>query len=217
MPPRFTDYFVSYRTEESIAEIALSWRKAGGIFNDANFDIVTFVEKVLTRRLKKDVLRIEFFNSDIADEFAFVTYEPLTLHIEKEIWNDAKMGEPKSRHILAHEIGHIILHDHYAQRFSNDPSKQLNFLQNENSAEWQANRFADHFLAPDHLVRGFCNSFSLAQSCLLLSELAGERFSKVHQARHGYSGELCPNCNNFSLIRKGLLQGCSRCGTSMMS
>jgi Zn-dependent peptidase ImmA (M78 family) len=163
MPAPFRDYWVPYKSEVPIANIALEWRREGGIFNNNNFDICDFVENVLAKRFtRKGTLKIEFFESSPNDDLAFVTYKPLILHVDPEVWKDAKMGDPQARHIIAHEIGHIILHDHYAKAFSNDPSQNIKSGQNENSAEWQANRFADHLLAPDHLVKAFSDCDSLA-------------------------------------------------------
>jgi hypothetical protein len=39
-----------------------------------------------------------------------------------------------------------------AKAFTTDPSLNIRFVEQEHSAEWQANTFAGYFLLPDHLV-----------------------------------------------------------------
>jgi IrrE N-terminal-like domain len=215
MAVRFRDYKVPFKSEESIAKIALEWRRAAGSINSAYFNIVDFIETVLVKHLRRrDGLKIRFFEAGPEDDPAFVTYKSLTLHIDSELWKLAKLGEPGARYIVAHEIGHVILHDYHAKAFSTDASQNLKFVQNENSAEWQAHRFADHLLLPNELVKAFTEVTSMAQSCSVPQELASERFSKVHAVKRmlrGYSGEACPTCNNFTLFRVGLFQRCDTC------
>src|SRR5271168_433618 len=106
MPPALPDYWAPYRPEESIARLAVEWRIAGGIYSNGNFDVIHFIENTLIQKFtQKGILRIEFFDAASDDDPAYVTYNPLTLHIDAEVWNEAKVGEPKARHIVAHEIG----------------------------------------------------------------------------------------------------------------
>jgi IrrE N-terminal-like domain len=147
------DHYVGYRSEEEIASIALTWGKAGDISNHGYFDIIDFVQNVLSKQFtKKGALTIRLFDGAPQDDLAYVTFNPLTLHVDSEVWHFAKLGDPTSRHMIAHEIGHALLHDHYARPFSNDPSQNIRFAQQEHSAEWQANTFAGHFLLPDHIM-----------------------------------------------------------------
>jgi IrrE N-terminal-like domain len=210
------DHRVSFRSREGIRDIALEWRRAGHILNAGYFDITDFVENVLAKHtFKKGRLTLKFFRGVPDDDPAFVTYKPLTLHVDESVWTLARLGDPDSRHIIAHEIGHIILHDHYARPFSNDPSQWLKSVEDENSAEWQANIFAAYFLAPDHLVRAYVDSNSLAKNCSLPANLAQERKLDVENPKRrslGYTGEACTNCGNFTLIRTSLTQQCETCG-----
>ena len=217
IPPRFEYYTRTFRSEESLANVALQWRKAGGIYNSGYFDIVTFFEDVLHKKefAGKGILSLEFLDEASGYYPAYVSYNPLTLHIDPEVWQLAKQGDPISRHIIAHEIGHVILHDHHAKAFSNDHSQNAKFAQNEYRVEWQADRFADHLLAPDHIVRAFNDHKTLAAHCFVPAKLAQERFDRVSQTNRKlprYSGEACPKCNNFTLARTGLRQKCETCG-----
>lgn len=217
----FSDYQVSFRSREDIAGVAVRWRQEGRINSRAYFNVVTFVENILRVRFThKGKLKIEFFEARPEGRPAFVTYNPLTLHIDSERWQLAKMGDPESRHIIAHEIGHIILHDHNAKAFSNDSSDKKFFApMDEYRAEWQADIFAAYFLAPDHIVNAFGCSKLVAENCSIPQKLAEQRCVRVEEEkRRGrrYSGEVCPNCNNLTIIREGLLQRCDTCRVEFM-
>jgi len=68
------DHYVTYRSEEDIANIAFRWRQVGNVTNDANFDIVDFVENVLSKRFTaKGALQIRLFDAVPGDHLASVT------------------------------------------------------------------------------------------------------------------------------------------------
>jgi hypothetical protein len=210
------DHHVRFRCEEEIARFATEWRRAGNVANLANFDIVTFVEKILSRKYtRKGQLQIVFFDIIQDQDPAFVTFRPLTLHIDAEIWKLARWGDPEARFIIAHEIGHIILHDHEAKPFSNDPSLNIAFDRSEHSAEWQANTFAGYFLLPDQIVRAFGDVDQLIASCGVPRKLAEDRLSSVAitaRKSKNFDGDVCSKCGNFTLVRNGTCLKCDTCG-----
>jgi hypothetical protein len=210
------DHHVKYCCEEEIARIASEWRRAGDIYNHGYFDIVAFVEKVLSKRLRKPKqdLIVAQFDCSLGDRRAYVSFNPITLHVDSEVWELAKLGGPDARFIIAHEIGHIILHDDRAKAFSIDPSLNIRFAGQEHSAEWQANTFAGYFLLPDHLVRSFGDFNDLSASCSVLKTLAQDRMEsvqKVNRKAKNSTGDVCPKCGNFTLVGDGT---CSTCDTS---
>src|SRR5690242_17906696 len=116
MTAQLRDYYVTYDREERIGSTALEWYDAGNCSTNPDFNIVNFIEQTLIRRLskKKGKLEIRFFDmTNEQDHPAYVTIDPLTLHVDREIWQLAKIGDPFARHVLAHEVGHIVLHGQY--------------------------------------------------------------------------------------------------------
>jgi hypothetical protein len=77
---------------------------------------------------------------------AYVKLPERILYADPEFWEECQDNLPDLRFILGHEIGHIFLHDHYAQPYSGLSSRA--WLPEE-SAEWQADRFSDYFLVSD--------------------------------------------------------------------
>jgi hypothetical protein len=164
----------------------------------------------------KGGLKIDIFEGDKYDDPACVTYGPLTLHVHRQIWEDAKRGIAAAYFILAHEIAHLLFHDHKALAFSSDPSLHLKYAENEYRAEWQADTFAKHLTMPDRALRQTKDPYVLAILCNVEQRTAAERLSQF--AKTGpmlavtFEGELCNNCENFTLVRDGLKLECETCG-----
>ena len=128
------DHRVRIKDREAIARIAMAWWVVASKLGHS-FNICTFITDILAERLRyKGKLQIKFYSSERElPERAYVTFNPLTLHIVETIWRDAGLGIPYARYILAHETGHIVLHDEFAVAFSDDKAAQLKYLQNEES------------------------------------------------------------------------------------
>jgi hypothetical protein len=157
------DHKVDFKTEETIAARALRRRSRTGRENVGYFNIAVFVEQDLSQDPQLGPVEVVF---DIrpGQPLAYVTHTPRKmLHIEREVWDLAGQGEPEARYILAHEIGHLDLHDNTAQAFSDNPDLRIKFAENEYSAEWQADRYADHFLLPTHIVLASCDEDDLVR------------------------------------------------------
>src|ERR1700689_2784201 len=147
------DHYVAFKSEESVAQVAYNVRDARGLSGKLTFNVAEFAQVHLPQILKRKSLKIEFYDRAFPqDDPAYVSFDPLTLHVDREIWTAAKTDEPYARFVVAHEIGHIVLHDNSAKAFSNDKAAQISFADNGHSAEWQANVFAYHFLLPDSAV-----------------------------------------------------------------
>jgi hypothetical protein len=164
-------------------------------------------------------LKIEFYDRDYPqDDPAFVTYNPPTLHIDNKTWADGGAGEGYARFVLAHEAGHLLLHDNSAKAFSQDKTAQIGFAENGHSAEWQANTFAGHFLLPSSVVQQI-NDFQLIMiRCNVTERLALERVIAVKREEtrinRVFGGGYCGECGNFSLRRDGWLVKCDICGST---
>lgn len=219
-----SDYKVDYRREETIRDAAaaclashVKGRSSGA------FDITEFVETSLKdycRKKRKCELRI--YPLDLTksyDEPANVSFRPnsIALHVDRTIWADAKAGGERSRFIIAHEIGHIVFHDHTAKAFSNDSSLRIRFAEREYSAEWQADTFAEYFLVPDAAVRNFPDEVLLAIMCNVSLALARKRLNTYFSALGLVVDGPCEQCGNFSVIRQGGGLRCFTCNNRASS
>ncbi|TQF28596.1 ImmA/IrrE family metallo-endopeptidase [Bradyrhizobium sp. UNPA324] len=211
------DYRVRIRSREDIAEIAMAWWSLARS-GQHSFNICKFVLNVLPDYIKgKGKLVVEFYDQSLGDSQAYVTFGPLTLHVDRKIWNAADRGEPYARYIVAHEVGHLVLHDQHAVAFSEEEAALLNYVQNEESAEWQAHVFAALFLVPDHIALRLNDADLIAGLCVVTDRLAASCLDDAKNAKliatPRYEGEMCSGCGNFTLLRDGIGMKCDTCGS----
>jgi hypothetical protein len=125
------DHKVTFRSEDAIASIAARCWTISQQTRPFTFDVMGFLTNVLvgqgidavvtTRGRKKGKLSVKFFDREFDQEDpAYVEFDParrddyVTLHVDREIWRLAERGDSYACWVLAHEIGHVLLHDHYA-------------------------------------------------------------------------------------------------------
>jgi len=211
------DHKVTFRRRDYLARVALEWWSLADKQGRYDFNICRFIYNVLIPKLRgKGRLQIKFYDPVDLPEQACVTFDPLTLHVVKKIWEDADRGEAYARFMIAHEIGHIILHDSRAAAFSGDEAAIVRFAQREESAESQANDFADLFLVPDHVALKLNNRDKIAVLCVVPDETAERRLHDAHATREplcpSYEGDMCMNCHSFTVVQAGNLRKCDTCG-----
>jgi hypothetical protein len=200
MPPALThilsDYKVEFRREDYLAGIALQWRDAGGFQNAPWFNIVRFITDILAKKIKRP-FKIKFFTSKPGQKPAVVTFDgERTLHVDKDVWEQAELGDPDSVFILAHEVGHLIFHDHHAKSFSNDAGEQIEAWEKEYSAEWQANTFAFYFLLPSHLVVALGTVTEIARACGLSTAIVQQCLDWCEPIKPNC--DICKKCGDFT-------------------
>jgi len=229
------DHKVIHRSEDAIASIAARCWTVSQQTRPFTFDVMDFLKKVLigqgidsvvgTRGRKKGKLSVKFFDREFAQEDpAYVQFDParrddyVTLHVDRKIWALAERGDSYACWVLAHEIGHILLHDHHANAFSTDPTKKKLFegSSQEDFAEWQAIIFAGHLLIPTFVAQKFPDQKILAAATNAPEKLAADRLKTVHDMKkvlnRPYEGDVCSGCHNFTLVRDGCTTKCDTCG-----
>lgn len=206
-----TDYKVRLRSYARVAEIALDARRKLGVAHYFTFNIVRVIRTLVGKTFGKlGELELDIF-TDARKHLAYVTFGPLTLHVDREIWELADLGDPKSRFILAHELGHLLMHEYHEQAYSEDGSGRLTFIQPEESAETQANWFAACFLAPDHLARGCKDETELCLQFDFPADYASIRLDDMSRNAPKSSGATCASCGNLMIVRSDGRTTCETC------
>lgn len=213
------DRYVDFLSESRIAECAHSWRCAHGNSYAWRFDVVDFLLNTFMKRFKGGLELKLFKRNSPKDVLAYATFKPNILHVDENIWALAKAGSAYAQYIIAHEIGHFVLHSNLPKGFSSDPGHQITYAENGHSAEWQANTFAGYLQLPTAVVEQFDHSDEIIEMCEVWDVIAESRFSAVHAKRihllaQPTAGEACANCGNFSLIRRGTEVTCKFCKSS---
>jgi hypothetical protein len=207
-----TDHKVRPRTSSEIRRIAKDVRNklcgdgVGGV-RAANAILR------LTNEVKVDgqLLKLDLRNSKKIGVPAVVSYRPLKLEFDRTIWTKALLSKDASaNYIAAHELGHIVMHNHDAQPFSGVKKDFIDFK--EQSAEWQANSFADCFLITDGDVAHYISPDVLPQICMVPPDVAERRFLDVAQPAE----TCCPECYGTKVYRLRLDHFCWTCRRSFM-
>jgi hypothetical protein len=224
-----TDHKVTFRSEAFLSEVATVCRKLGTPPGSDYVNLQTILDELQAHGVesiypirgmaRKGTLTIEIIEDDPHDFPAFVKFSPrLTLYVQKRIWSRFKEGQSAERVIIAHEIGHIMLHSDEAKPFVGAPNLETKFIEEGHYAEWQADTFADHLLIPTELAQRLDDSDKVAFAANVPERFAMRRLSnvrKIKKALNATSGEPCPGCGNFTLVEAGSSRKCSLCGFSM--
>jgi IrrE N-terminal-like domain len=223
------DYKVPFRSEAFIAELAMRCWRIGTVPGSKCVDLKVIlteleshgVESIVQIRgmKRKGRLHIELIDDDAGKSPAYVEFSPkLKMYVRKTVWARFQKGYSKERVIIAHEIGHILLHSDEAKQFSRDPALQIQFADDEDSAEGQANLFADHFLIPTPLGQQIRDGNRLAFVCNVPDGFAFDRLAAIAHNKKTLSviegGEACAICGNFGVTFEAGRPQCKSCGSS---
>jgi hypothetical protein len=213
-----SDHKVTYRTEQQVASHALAVRRSNAEDNNVDFNIKAAIDRLVGKEIGKDrrLFIIDFVQSEEIGGPAEVVHSPTTirLRVDPEIYETAGYGDPNSRYILAHELAHVLMHDHHALRFSDDRSVRLKPFEKEVSAEWQAEAFADRLLIPDVLLSVYETADHLAAACSAPLHVAERRKKQHDQSRaKRRTGDICITCASYSVARNGVEFICEECKT----
>jgi IrrE N-terminal-like domain len=195
------DYKVPFRSRETIhgrtedVRRSLTWEPRRG------FRLTEYFRTMV----KEGIVKVVFDVSADSKTPAYITFQPKILHVDKEVWDEADEGVPSANYILAHELGHLVLHEFHELQFSGERSK---VWRDEDSSEWQANCFADELLVSESDLSNLITPSAIAIGCCVDRDVALRRLGK----RLRYAGESCPECGNFTMVRSGTCLKCDTCG-----
>lgn len=111
-------------------------------------------------------------------ESAELTTAALKMSLIDKTRYAANAQDEHARLVIAHEIGHLILHRDQVFAFSRGLEKKLGFLAPEESAEQQANWFAAALLLPDQVMRRLSKNGDYVIATLAL---VGEQLVRVRR------------------------------------
>jgi hypothetical protein len=221
------DYKVPFRSERFIAEIAMKCFRIGTEPGSKRVDLKVILTELQAHGVesiaqipgmrRKGRLHIEIIDDDPRKWPASVEFSPkLTMYVQKTVWARFELGYSEERVIIAHEIGHILLHSDQAKRFSRDPNLQIRFAGDEDSAEGQANLFADHLLIPTHIGQEVRDWSHLAFACNVPDEFARERLEALERVKKTLTVIAdcapCATCGDFAVSLEAGIEACKSCG-----
>lgn len=172
---------VTPMTSKEIEKLADALRKAFQI-GQKNVNMGNLLEMVLPKVLD-DYEFLVLPDEDMPGMEGLSAVGEFTIYLSDSTYTALCDGDPEARWIAAHELGHLILHTHqtpmHAKRTRNDDRVD---------PEWQADRFADYWLAPTEGVQRCRSPRHLAAKYGVTAEVAERRYNEV--LIEGIQGEL---------------------------
>lgn len=149
---------------------------------DKNVQMVNLIETVLREVLPG----YDFFvlpDEDMPGMAGVTAMGELTIYLSNSTYEALCSACPEARHVAAHELGHLFLHSHQKPLLA-----KRTFDDDRVCSEWQADRFADCWLAPTEGVRKCRSASHVAAKYNLPLEVAQRRYEEV--MNEGIQGEL---------------------------
>lgn len=215
----------TYRSYSTIEKAAADCRELAALANSMSFSVVDFISGPLKQRFRGrlciDVLADDGPLDGPAEVAISRNKSNITLRVKNYIWTAASVGDAEARRILAHEIGHIWLHQDERFRFSEVAKDEHNFIPNEELVEWQAHTFADNFLMPVSSISSFQNLSDLIDYCEMFhpvpDDVVQRQFLIASDKRRSYfkpmyDGRICPKCGGERVQSLLSYQKCDDCG-----
>lgn len=136
-------------------------------FSKPPFPIVEFAEKLLPKLLDE-------YQFEPVDEAEMGSRHGLTnptrklIQIRNDVYEGACKGNARDRMTIAHEVGHLFLHDEvvFARMVSSSDIPAYR------SSEWQANCFGGELLVPHRWLQPGMNPWDVARECGVSLEAA---------------------------------------------
>ncbi len=203
------DHKVTFRSYQSLLAFVMTLRRSHGIDCRCEFLVTRLVEcYVSIEPTDPPKTRLVLFEDEREPFFNRVQN---TLHVNKDLWAEASIGEPLACFKLLHELAHILLHKHPEYSFSRAEHSGMAFVQDEESAEWQANVFAALFMAPPYLALDCHDRRSFVERFNYRSEFVDFWFQLRKRRPLESASSFCSGCGS-QLIRVGSWVRCTNCG-----
>jgi Zn-dependent peptidase ImmA (M78 family) len=162
---------------------ALEIRKALQV-KEAFFPLIEVVEFALPRLFPEFVLDIktsaEMTSLYGSGTLAMTTPANMTLELSEDTYEGLHTHNGRSRYTVAHELGHLFLHQNTGGFARFDSQGQMRIYE---SSEWQADNFAIELLAPLELAAA-CASIEAVAILFGISRRAAEiRWKEIEKYR----------------------------------
>ena len=126
-----------------IRAVAAEVRKLLSISDSSEIPILRTLEYIVTvLDYELDIVN----DSQLPNKYAETYPSEKLIVIRQSVYEGAFLGDKHSRFTIAHEIGHLFLHEN--NRISFARNSDIENLKPYESPEWQANVFAAEFLVP---------------------------------------------------------------------
>lgn len=206
------DHKVDFRAQETLMAIAMRERERAGIDHLHAFKARSLIESYIGQEFQgRGKLKLATFSEN---QEPYVKLNPFGLHINHKVWHNAGRNDadPLTSFKLLHELAHILLHRHPKSSFSRSQNSNIEYAQDEESAEWQANVFAAFSMAPPYLAIECKNRGSLLRTFNYPEDFVDFWFDLRQRRPLKFFPDYCVKCGMQPLAIVGSRFRCTNCG-----
>jgi|SRR5947209_1746104 len=182
------DYPTKSRSDQTVREIAEQIKASSGLSRDGAWDIIAYLKRnKLPTSFGTKTLKLEVHpDADMGEDDGLTIFEPNCVRIlaKQSVHEKAIFGDGRSRMILAHELGHAVMHEgapKARRTFGNISPKYLKAFA---SAEHQAKVFAAALLIEESVAANCNTPEELAIECMVSMQAATIEFQRVKEDRN---------------------------------
>lgn len=178
------------RTLEEVEDVALRLREAVGLGDEDWVDLLSVLQKLPTRF--PDFRWLVALDEELPGAEAKADCAEKTIVIKQSVYDGIRLGRPRSRMTLAHEIGHIVLGHAGTRLRSLGRDRVAAWNRDVGSEEQEARWFAAVFLSPTRLASTCGDPQALAERFGLSGSAAERRWDELEARRRREGGDLRP-------------------------
>lgn len=161
------DHIVKPRSMKNIRDIVNLLKKRCDLYDVLEFPVVFFLEYIIPL-FYPDYKILYVPDEELEEMEAYTDHNLKEVKIKTSVYLKALDGSSKDLFTIAHEIGHLVLHDCEAMIFARTNERFPAFK----SAEWQANYFAAELLMGSHLIVDLTTE-EISKKCKVCDKSAG--------------------------------------------
>ncbi|GIL00761.1 MAG: hypothetical protein BroJett030_06600 [Alphaproteobacteria bacterium] len=198
-----SDFIASKISIKELSKRAGEVRTNLSISDDVTLDIINLLEFDIVRLIPNFRLLVmpdsEMLSDDGHFQEAYATFDPPRIVVANSIYIAANESEPHARMVLAHELGHLMLHNgrivrEKAHNLATEAKKRGAYgppLHNLKSrtGESQASKFAAFLLAPTNACVSLTSANEIAEKFQISLRSAEIRFTETDPLRRRLSGQ----------------------------
>lgn len=172
-------------SRQAIWEMVRELRTLLGVENDLYFNIVNFVEKVLPLFLPNFVFEI-CSEEEMGNLHGETIPSECKIRLREDVYIGACQEKGRDRLTLAHELGHLLMHDEGSIAFCKLESNEK--IPTYRDPEWQADVFGGELLAPSYLIAQMTEK-EIHEKCVVSNRCAKRQLKAIasEQKKHSIS------------------------------
>lgn len=181
------DYIVDLRSDEFLRSVAETFLRENEADLSQPVDILALVKKSPINSVygSKRLVFEQLDDKEMGDADGLTSFarDTVSIQIKKSVGESARIGAPRARMTIAHELAHSLLHRRLTLARRTVEFARPEYIEPARSAERQAKVCGAALLMPDSMLRSCSSPQDIVETCLVSLEAAAIQFKLMDGAR----------------------------------